>query len=196
MQDLHAAMVSLEFAHYDVAGRGAISPADFGLSLAAVANVSDVASLLQRVRALEGGTGNAALPPLGPGAKAPASYITLPQFAAFHALVPRLGELRRALLSYDASGGSVSPAALVGAAKRVCGIDLAPAVVAVVFAVFDTDGDGTLSPAEFLDVMARRRKLEGAGAARGANGEHASLLDCCAECWAKWRDGADVHQHH
>ena len=189
-------MVSLEFAHYDAAGRGAISPADFGLSLVAVANVSDVAALLQRVRTLEGGAGNASQPPLGPGAKAPASYITPAQFAAFHALMPRLGELRRALLAYDASGGAVSPAALVGAAKRVCGIDLSPSVVAVVFAVFDTDGDGTLSPAEFLDVMARRRKLEGAAAARGADGEHGSLFDCCGECWAKWRDGSDVHHHH
>ena len=189
-------MVSLEFAHYDAAGRGAISPADFGLSLAAVANVSDVGALLQRVRTLEGGAGNATSPPLPPGAKAPASYITPAQFAAFHALMPRLGELRRALMSYDASGGSVGPAALVGAAKRVCGIDLAPAVVSAIFAVFDTDRDGTLSPAEFLDVMARRRKLEGAGAARGADGEQGSLFDCCSECWAKWRDGTDIHDHH
>ena len=179
-------MTSLEFAHYDAAGRGAISPADFGLSLAAAANVSDVGALLGRVRALEGGAG-ASKPP-GAGGKPPSSYITSAQFAAFHALMPRLGELRRALMSYDASGGSVGPAALVGAAKRVCGIDLAPSVVSVIFAVFDSDGDGTLSPAEFLDVMARRRKLEGASAAHGGSSQASLLFQCCSECWAKWRD--------
>jgi len=194
--------VSLEFAHYDVANRGALSPADFGLSLAASAGVSDVSALLQRVRALEGGSAWAA-PPAGgagpkgtKGTKPPASYITVQQFAAFHALMPRVDELRRALMSYDAACGSVTPATLAGAAKRVCGIELAPSVVAVLFSVFDSDGDGKLSPPEFLDVMARRSKLEGAsGDARrsgaGAGGGP-SLYDCCAECVAKWRDAASA----
>ena len=181
-QDLHAAIVSLEFANYDAAGRGALSPADFGLSMVAAAGVSDVSALLSRVRSLEGGSGSAT-PPLKAGAKPPASYITPAQFAAFHALMPRLGELRRALMSYDASRGAVSPATLLGAAKRVCGIELAPSVVAVIFTVFDADGDGSLSPAEFLDVMERRRKMQ------GASGEP-SLFECCTECISKWRDAS------
>ena len=72
---------------------------------------------------------------------------------------------------------------LVGAAKRVCGIELAPSVVAVIFTVFDADGDGSLSPAEFLDVMERRRKMQ------GASGEP-SLFECCTECISKWRDAS------
>jgi hypothetical protein len=177
--------VSLEFAHYDAAGRGALSPADFGLSLVAAAGLSDVSALLSRVRSLEGGSASPAAP-LKAGAKPPPSYITPAQFAAFHALMPRLGELRRALLSYDASRGAVTPATLVGAAKRVCGIDLAPSVVSVVFAVFDADGDGSLSPAEFIDVMARRRKMEGASASSAQDGP--PLFGCCADCFSKWRE--------
>ena len=178
--------MSLEFAHYDAAGRGTLSPADFGLSLVAAAGVSDVSAMLARVLTLEGGSASS-VPALKAGAKPPASYVTPAQFAAFHALMPRLGELRRALMSFDASHGAVTPATLVGAAKRVCGIELSPSVVAVVFAVFDADGDGTLSPAEFIDVMARRRKMEGASAAAsGAGGQ--SLFGCCAECVSKWRD--------
>jgi len=103
---------------------------------------------------------------------------------------------RPARARHDAACGSVTPATLAGAAKRVCGIELAPSVVAVLFSVFDSDGDGKLSPPEFLDVMARRSKLEGAsGDARrsgaGAGGGP-SLYDCCAECVAKWRDAASA----
>jgi hypothetical protein len=174
-------MVQLEFAHYDAARRGTLSPADFGLSLAAAAASGDVTALLARVRALEG----ADIQPESGTIKAKSTWITPAQFAAFHALLPRLPELRAALTAYDAARGALTPATFASAVRRVCGLELAPSVIAVIFAVFDADGDGTLTPKEFFDVMERRRRLEeGGGAPVSSVGE---LAACCGACVAAWR---------
>ncbi len=174
--------MQLEFAHYDAARRGALSPADFGLFLAAAAASGDVTALLARVRTLEGAD---IQPESGANIKANSAWITPVQFAAFHALLPRLPELRAALTAYDAARGALTPATFASAVRRVCGLDLAPSVIAVIFAVFDADGDGTLTPKEFFDVMERRRRLEeGGGAPVSSVGE---LAACCGACVSAWR---------
>jgi hypothetical protein len=96
--------------------------------------------------------------------------------------------------AYDAARGQLTPATFAASVRRVCGIDLAPSVVAVVFAVFDADGDGFLSPAEFFDVLERRRRFDEM-AAGGAGGDAAMLrtaLSCCADCVARWRDAVST----
>ena len=118
----------------------------------------------------------------------PSSYITHAQFAAFQALLPRLGELRTALTAYDAARGALTPATFTAAVRRICGIQLSPAVVAVVFTVFDADGDGTLTPAEFFDVLERRRRAGEESLSSRSGAGVAELFSCCATCARKWRE--------
>jgi hypothetical protein len=101
--------------------------------------------------------------------------------------------------AYDAAGGALTPASFAAAVRRVCGITLSPSVVAVIFAVFDANGDGLLSPSEFFDLMERRRRAEEARAAsrggdgaggKGDAGSVAALAACCGECVEKWRAAA------
>jgi hypothetical protein len=169
IRELHAAMTALEFQHYDAAGRGVLSDANFGLSVVAAAGLADPTPLLARVRLLE--------------ASAAAPSITLPQFQAWQALLPRLPELQAAVLAFTANGGALDPAAFTSAVQRVLGIQLAPAVVRVVFAVFDADGDGSLTPQELFHVLEARRRAE--HRARRSGGKAAALYECCAECWGE-----------
>ena len=186
MSELHAAVVSLEFAHYDVSGRGALSPANFGLSLVAAAGVAESGAFLARVRALEGADATSAAASGKPSGPVPSSYITHAQLA--QALLPRLGELRTALTAYDAARGALTPATFTAAVRRICGIQLSPAVVAVVFTVFDADGDGTLTPAEFFDVLERRKRAGEESLSSHSGAGVAELLSCCAACVRKWRE--------
>jgi Ca2+-binding EF-hand superfamily protein len=86
MSDLHSAMVSLEFAHYDPRRTGAMAPSDFGLSLVACASVADVSNFLSRVAALRAAEEKAEAASGKKGAAA-SGHITEAQFAAFHALM-------------------------------------------------------------------------------------------------------------
>jgi hypothetical protein len=98
--------------------------------------------------------------------------------------------------AYDAAGGVLTPASFTAAVRRVCAIELSPNVVAVIFAVFDANGDGELTPSEFFDLMERRRRAEearggaGGGGGGGDAGSVGALLACCGECVEKWRAAA------
>jgi len=189
MTELHGAMVALEFAHYDVAERGYLTPADFGLSLVAGAGADDVGALLARCSTLAGAAdGGAPSSQQGgdkrgrgaPAAAAPERGISHPQFATFHALLPHMSALRTAVLAYDRAHGELSKPGFASAVRRVTGLVLAPSLVDVIFQVFDTDGDGMLSPHEFLDIMSRRgapKARRNAAASGPTNG-----LACCQGC--------------
>ena len=178
MQSLAAAMTALEFAHYDGDGDGRLTPADFGLSLVAGVPVHTLPEFLGRVAKLEKAvhTPKAAVP-----------HITLAEFQAFKALLPQLTKLRAAVTAFDAHHGELSRPALERALKRVCGIVLAPTVLDVLFCVFDADGDGSLSVAEFFDVMERNENVMAANrrpaVSGGGLGEATRLMaSCTKEC--------------
>ena len=183
LDDLHDAMVALEFAHYDIHGTGAISPADFGLSLVAGAGGRYVDELLKRCASLPGADGAPAVPPPPEPHRRAHHGITLEDFRQFHALKDNLGQLRCAVTAYDAANGALTKPRFTAAVHRVCGIRLSQQVVDTLFAVFDVDGDGTLEPSEFLDIMERRARLDAMRSARHRDGP-GSVGDALRGLWA------------
>lgn len=140
MEGLSSAMAALEFAHYDSDRDGLMSPADFGLSLIAGVPSKQLPAFLERV---------ARLPQQADAAR----HVTLAQFSAFQSILPQLSRLRTAVEAFDRHRGELSRASLERAVRRVCGVSLAPTVLDVLLSVFDADGDGRLSTAEFFDVL-------------------------------------------
>ncbi len=55
LAQLHEELVKLEFAHYDVLGRGSLSPVDFAHSLVATADLRNIDKLLDKVGGPVGG---------------------------------------------------------------------------------------------------------------------------------------------
>ena len=187
--DLHAAVVALEFAHYDFHGVGSISPADFGLSLVAGAGGSHVDTLLKRCATLPGSDG--APPPKKMTKEQAAKRISLADFRAFHALKDRLDELRCAVTAYDSHHGAMTKETFTAAVGRVCDIHLSPCVVDTLFDVFDVDGDGTLEPEEFLDIMERRARLDAQRATSKKGGDTSGLGHMVRSAWAQLTGRAD-----
>ncbi|KAG0479996.1 hypothetical protein HPP92_010854 [Vanilla planifolia] len=139
-----SAGIALEFNHYDVRSKGTISAKDFALSMVASADMNHINKLLDRVDVLGDSFYNKDM------------RITYEEFKAFADLRKRLLLLSFAISSFEKANGLLTKEDFRRAAFHVCGVSLSDNVVDIIFQVFDSNNDGSLSSEEFLGVMQRR----------------------------------------
>ncbi|PIN20320.1 Ca2+ binding protein, contains EF-hand motif [Handroanthus impetiginosus] len=144
LRDLHDEMLRLEFAHYDFKSQGSISARDFVLSMVASADIRYINKFLDQVDELNNEPSLRDL------------RITFEEFKNIAELRKRLEPFSMALFSYGKANGLLSKEDFKRAADQVCGISLTDKVVDLVFYMFDSNQDGSLSSDEFLRVLERR----------------------------------------
>lgn len=146
LKDLHNEIITLEFAHYDFDNRGSISATDFGLSMAASADLSKTHHYLDRVQDL------ANIPHFA------SMRISLQEFMEFAELRKKIPVMALAISSFGKISGKLSKNDVMRAANKICHAPISDNVVDVIFHIFDTDQDGVLSMDEFLGVLQRRER--------------------------------------
>ncbi|CAK7353808.1 unnamed protein product [Dovyalis caffra] len=166
MRRLHDEMLRLEFAHYDYKLRGTISAKDFALSMVASADLSHLGKLLDRVDELHDRANLSGL------------RITLEEFKSFAELRKKLQPFSLALFSYGKVNGLLTKEDFQRAASHVCGVSLSDSVVEIIFHVFDSNRDGSLSADEFVRVLRKRERDIAQPVESGPLG----FLSCCAKC--------------
>ncbi|KAL3844011.1 hypothetical protein ACJIZ3_001414 [Penstemon smallii] len=166
LRELHDEMVNLEFAHYDYKLGGTISSKDFALSMVASADMNHLSKLLGRVDNLDNE------PHLGN------IRITPEEFKNFAELRRKLQPFSLALFSFGHVNGLLTKKDLQRAAKQVCGISLTENVTDLIFHVFDTNRDGSLSSDEFVRVLHKRER----DIAQPTEAGVLSFLSCCWRC--------------
>ncbi|KAK9130566.1 hypothetical protein Sjap_011053 [Stephania japonica] len=144
LRDLHHEILRLEFTHYDYKLQGTISATDFALSVVASADMSHLGKFLDRVDELNNDPHFSDI------------RITLEEFKSFAELRKQLKPLSLAIFSFGKFHGSLSKEDFKRAACHVCGIALTENVIDIIFHIFDTNGDGSLSSNEFVRVIERR----------------------------------------
>ncbi|XP_010250313.1 PREDICTED: calcium uptake protein 1, mitochondrial-like [Nelumbo nucifera] len=149
LRDLHDEILLLEFAHYDYKLRGTISAMDFALSMVASADMNYINKFLNRVDKLNHE------PQLRD------TRITLEEFKNFAELRKQLQPLSLAIFSYGNVNGLLTRKDFQRAASQVCGVSLSDNVVDIIFHVFDSNRDGSLSSDEFVRVLHRRERYLG-----------------------------------
>lgn len=166
MRELHDEILNLEFAHYDYKSRGTISAKDFALSMVASADMSHLGRLFDRVDELNNE------PHLRD------MRITLEDFKKFAELRKKLQPFSLALFSFGQVNGLLRKDDFQRAASRVCGVSLSDNVVDVIFHVFDTNRDGSLSSDELVRVLHKRERDIAQPVEEGVLG----FLSCCWNC--------------
>lgn len=166
LRDLHDEMILLEFAHYDYKKRGTISAKDFALSMVASADMNHLNKLLDRVTELHNQLHLSDI------------RITFEEFKNFAELRRKLQPFSLALFSYGKVNGLLTKEDFQRAASQVCGVSLTDNVVDIVFHVFDTNRDGSLSSNEFIRVLEKREKDIAHPVEAGIFG----WLSCCQNC--------------
>ncbi|GAB2300267.1 hypothetical protein Dimus_034302 [Dionaea muscipula] len=171
LRDLQDEILRLEFAHYDYSLKGTISAKDFALSMVASADMSRTSTFLDRVDDL---STNPCLQNI---------RITYEEFKNFAELRKRVRPLSLALFSHGKVNGLLTKEDFHRAASHVCGISLTDNVVDIVFHVFDTNRDGSLSSDEFLRVLQRREnEITLLPREKGLKGLLSCWLDCTSNC--------------
>ncbi|KAL8496912.1 hypothetical protein ACS0TY_020554 [Phlomoides rotata] len=166
LRDLHDEMLNLEFKHYDYKLRGTISAKDFALSMVASADLKHLNKLLVRVDDID---------------KHPEYQnirITLEEFKSFAELRRKLQPFSLALISFREVNGLLTKKDLQRAAHQVCGISLTENVLDVIFHVFDTNEDGSLTSDEFVRVLHKRQR----DIAQPSEAGFFNFLSCCRSC--------------
>ncbi|KAL3566097.1 hypothetical protein D5086_031512 [Populus alba] len=163
MRDLNDEILRLEFAHYDYKLRGTISAKDFALSMVASADMSHLGKLLDRVDELSDQANLGGL------------RITLEEFKSFAELRKKLLPFSMALFSYGKVNGLLMREDFQRAASHVCGVSLSDNVVEIIFHLFDSNHDGSLSADEFVRVLHRRER----DIAQPVESGLAGFLCCC-----------------
>ncbi|KAM3309068.1 hypothetical protein P3S67_010812 [Capsicum chacoense] len=146
LRDLHEEMLKLEFAHYDYKFQGTISAKDFALSMVASADLKYLNKLLDRVDDLD---------------KEPQLShirISFEEFKNFAELRKKLQPFSLALFCFGQVNGLLTRSDFKRAASQVCGISLTDNMIELVFHVFDTNRDGSLSSDEFIRVIEKRAR--------------------------------------
>ncbi|KAF8407184.1 hypothetical protein HHK36_006310 [Tetracentron sinense] len=146
LRELHNEILRLEFAHYDYKLRRTISAKDFALSMVASADMSHINKFIDRVNELNN---EPCLRDI---------RITWEEFKDFAELRKKLRPLSLAIFSYGKVNGLLTRKDFHRAASQVCGISLTENVVNIIFHVFDTNRDGSLSSVEFVRVLQRRER--------------------------------------
>ena len=82
--------------------------------------------------------------------------VSLKDFQNFAALRRDVHTLEVALEFYHNTVGHLRVEDFQRAAKKITGQDMSQSIIRVVFAMFDTDVDGDLTPRELLQVLRRR----------------------------------------
>ncbi|XP_058181110.1 calcium uptake protein, mitochondrial-like isoform X1 [Rhododendron vialii] len=171
LRDLHDEILRLEFAHYDYKSKGTISAKDFALSMVASADMSHINKFLDRVEELKDEPYLREV------------RITFEEFKNFAELRQRLRPLSMAIFSHGKVTGQLTKPDFQRAAYQVCGISLTDNVVDMIFYVFDTNRDGSLSTDEFLRVLQRReRGMSLPRETTGFMGFMSCLMDCTNNC--------------
>ena len=187
----------MEFAHYDYKSRGTISAKDFALSMVASADVSHMNKFLDRVDELND------------KAELKDIRITYEEFKCFAELTKKIRLLSMAMFSQGEANGLLTRADFQRAASyvcilfvlnfissytranvdffrffelKVCGISLTKNVVDIIFHIFDSDRDGTLSSDEFLRVLQGRDTEASQPKVDGLKGLLCSWLGCTSNC--------------
>ncbi|XAR56053.1 hypothetical protein NMG60_11036348 [Bertholletia excelsa] len=176
LRDLHHEMLRLEFAHYDYKSQGTISTKDFALSMVASADIRHIDKLLDRVDRVDD----------EPHLKD--KRITFEEFQDFAELRKRLRPLSLAIFSHGEVNGQLTKSDFRRAAYQVCGISLTERVIDMIYCIFDTNCDGSLSSEEFLRVLQRRE-----GDARGLPRE-AGLMELFS-CWLECTNNCSYSKH-
>ena len=145
LHELRTEIDNLEFLHYDMMNVGTIGIKDFGYSVVAGANVKRMQYFIERISKLAssdiGTSGNT---------------ISREEFMSFCRLLKH-GDtsFQTKIQNHTKDGGKLDKPHFLKLAKD-CGDNLTDVQVQIIFFIFDVDGDGELSPAEFLDVVCRR----------------------------------------
>ncbi|GMP36810.1 hypothetical protein CsSME_00008815 [Camellia sinensis var. sinensis] len=170
LRDLHDEILRLEFAHYDYKSQGTITAKDFALSMVASADMRQVNKFLDRVEELND----------EPNLKD--IRITFEEFKNLAELRKRLRPLSLAIFSHGKVNGLLTKPDFQRAAYHVCGISLTENVVDMIFYVFDTNHDGSLSSDEFLRVLQRRERDVTLPREGGFMGLFSCWLECTNNC--------------
>ncbi|CAN4097646.1 unnamed protein product [Withania somnifera] len=146
LRDLHEEMLKLEFAHYDYKFRGTISAKDFAVSMVASADLKYLNQLLDRVDDLDNEPQLSHI------------RISFEEFKSFAELRKKLQPFSLALFCFVQVNGLLTRNDFKRAASEVCGVSLTENVIELVFHVFDTNSDGSLSSDEFIRVLEKRAR--------------------------------------
>ncbi|CAH9146332.1 unnamed protein product [Cuscuta epithymum] len=172
LRNLHEEVIRLEFAHYDFKSQGAISAKDFALSMVASADLSHLGKLLRRVDHMDN---NPQLCNL---------RVSFDEFKSFAELRRHLLPFSVALFSYGKVNGLLTRTDFKRAASQVCGVALTDNVIDIIFHVFDTNGDGSLSSDELLRVIQKRET----DAAHPTEAGFLNWIFCFFNCTRNCRD--------
>ncbi|KAH0664065.1 hypothetical protein KY290_029983 [Solanum tuberosum] len=171
LRDLHEEMLKLEFAHYDYKFRGTISAKDFALSMVASADLKYLNKLLDRVDDLDNEPQLSHI------------RISFEEFKTFAELRKKLQPFSLALFCFGQVNGLLTRSDFKRAASQVCGVSLTDNMIELVFHVFDTNRDGSLSSDEFIRVLEKRAR----DIAEPTEAGILNFMSCCGNCTRNYK---------
>lgn len=104
---------------------------------------------------------------------------TLKEYKDFFVVLRSIHDIDTALKFYSVAGASIDKGILKHVSKTVANIHLSDHIIDVIFKLFDEDGDGKLSPKEFIQVM--KKKLS-SGLKQPKDTGFVKLLESVAVC--------------